>query len=114
VVLPRADYDAFLKRGDDAAEDADDGAIYDTQKAERPRVALGVIRPCSPRPRWTRPQPAIVFPAIVFNLRDRFEFALPVNGATRTIGRWGCQTQRGIAVRRIANDDREMVRGERR
>lgn len=34
VLLPRADYEALLARADQAAEDADDIAIYDARKAE--------------------------------------------------------------------------------
>ena len=34
VVLPRAEYDALVKRSDQDAEDADDVAIYDARKAE--------------------------------------------------------------------------------
>jgi Helix-turn-helix domain len=34
VVLPRAEYEALVKRADREAEDADDVAIYDARKAE--------------------------------------------------------------------------------
>lgn len=34
VLLPRADYEALLERADQAAEDADDIAIYDARKSE--------------------------------------------------------------------------------
>jgi hypothetical protein len=34
VVLPRADYEALMSRADQAAEDADDVAIYDARKAD--------------------------------------------------------------------------------
>lgn len=34
VVLPRADYEALVGRPDEAAEDAEDIAIYDARKAE--------------------------------------------------------------------------------
>jgi DNA-binding XRE family transcriptional regulator len=34
VVLPRAEYEALVARGDQDAEDADDVAIYDDRKAE--------------------------------------------------------------------------------
>jgi DNA-binding XRE family transcriptional regulator len=34
VVLPRAEYEALLKRADNEAEDADDVVIYDARKAE--------------------------------------------------------------------------------
>jgi hypothetical protein len=34
VVLPRAEYDALVKRSDEDAEDAEDVAIYDARKAE--------------------------------------------------------------------------------
>lgn len=34
VLLPRADYEALLARADQAAEDADDIAIYDARKSE--------------------------------------------------------------------------------
>ncbi len=33
VVLPRAEYEALLKRADAEAEDADDVAVYDTRLA---------------------------------------------------------------------------------
>ncbi len=43
VVLPRAEYEALVKRADDDAEDADDVAIYDARKAEL--AAGGVVLP---------------------------------------------------------------------
>jgi len=43
VVLPRAEYEALLKRADDEAEEADDVAIYDARKAEL--AAGGVVLP---------------------------------------------------------------------
>src|SRR5277367_5091884 len=43
VVLPRAEYEALLKRADDEAEDADDVAIHDAGKAEL--AAGGVVLP---------------------------------------------------------------------
>jgi hypothetical protein len=43
VVLPRAEYEALLERADDAAEDADDVAVYDARKAEL--AAGGVVLP---------------------------------------------------------------------
>ena len=43
VVLPRAEYEALLKRADHEAEDADDVAIYDARKAEL--AAGGVVLP---------------------------------------------------------------------
>jgi DNA-binding XRE family transcriptional regulator len=43
VVLPRAEYEAFLERADHEAEDADDVAIYDARKAEL--AAGGVVLP---------------------------------------------------------------------
>jgi hypothetical protein len=39
--LPRAEYEALLKRADHEAEDADDVAIYDARKAEL--AAGGVV-----------------------------------------------------------------------
>jgi hypothetical protein len=52
VVLPRAEYEALLARGDQDAEDADDVAIYDARKAELaagggvlpPEVSAAVLR----------------------------------------------------------------------
>lgn len=41
VVLPRAEYEALLERADQAAEDADDIAVYDARKAEL--AAGGVV-----------------------------------------------------------------------
>jgi hypothetical protein len=43
VVLPRAEYEALLKRADDDAEDADEVAIYDARKTEL--AAGGVVLP---------------------------------------------------------------------
>ncbi len=43
VVLPRAEYEALLERADQAAEDADDIAVYDLRKAEL--AAGGVVLP---------------------------------------------------------------------
>jgi hypothetical protein len=43
VVLPRAEYEALLARAGDAAEDADDIAIYDARKAELAKG--GVVLP---------------------------------------------------------------------
>jgi DNA-binding XRE family transcriptional regulator len=43
VVLPRADYEALLARGDEDMEDADDVAMYDARKAEL--AAGGAILP---------------------------------------------------------------------
>jgi hypothetical protein len=52
VVLPRAEYEALLERAGDAAEDADDIAIYDARKAELakggvalpPEVSAAILR----------------------------------------------------------------------
>jgi DNA-binding XRE family transcriptional regulator len=52
VVLPRAEYEALLERADQAAEDADDIAVYDARKAELatggvvlpPDVAAAILR----------------------------------------------------------------------
>lgn len=52
VVLPRAEYEALLTRGDQDAEDADDVAIYDARKAEMaaggevlpPEVGAAILR----------------------------------------------------------------------
>jgi len=43
VVLSRADYEALVTRAEEAAEDADDVAIYDARKAEL--AAGGVVLP---------------------------------------------------------------------
>jgi len=43
VVLPRAEYEALLERADQAAEDADDIAVYDARKAEL--AISGVVLP---------------------------------------------------------------------
>ncbi|HUC16444.1 MAG TPA: helix-turn-helix transcriptional regulator [Acetobacteraceae bacterium] len=51
VVLPRAEYEALLKRADHEAEDADDVAIYDARKAALagggvlpPEVSAAILR----------------------------------------------------------------------
>jgi DNA-binding XRE family transcriptional regulator len=52
VVLPRAEYEALLKRADNEAEDADDVVIYDARKAELaagsvvlpPEVSAAILR----------------------------------------------------------------------
>jgi hypothetical protein len=43
VVLPRAEYEALIERSDQAAEDAEDVAVYDARKAEL--AAGGVVLP---------------------------------------------------------------------
>lgn len=42
VVLPRAEYEALIKRAADGAEDADDVAIYDARKAEMAADGAGL------------------------------------------------------------------------
>jgi hypothetical protein len=52
VVLPRAEYEALLARGDEDAEDADDVAVYDARKSELsaggevlpPEVSAAILR----------------------------------------------------------------------
>jgi hypothetical protein len=53
--LTQAESEARRKRADDAAEEADDIAICDAREAERPWVAVGAIRPCSPQASRTKP-----------------------------------------------------------
>jgi DNA-binding XRE family transcriptional regulator len=71
VVLPRADYEALVGRADEAAEDAEDIAIYDARKAE---LAAG----------------AVVLPAQVSAAILRGESRL------RAVRKWRGETQRQL------------------